>query len=359
MGSVGWRLTLEPCRDLVAWSLLRAEADAGTDVQAWSGLIEDAAGLRAIALSAVTGGMLDPVSEAEAARTLGGELLPPVLQKALLGASQVHLLTLCTRGWLSQVPWDALAIGQDGARLVQKCVLLGGLPPGLVESPDHDDLVPEAGPGLWVVDPGPPDGRWSSLYPAGYPAAVTKSVPADDQLLPDGLAFTADDLSRALGARPWARWVYFGHVANQTGLPAGVGLVLSGNDGPDLLTAHRLLRNPERWPMPGRVALLGCGSDDSSLSEQTGLVTAAMRAGADVVTATRWPLVNSEGATRLLAAVSAALLEPSVLSAVRRWQCAELEHWRSSGDPNSSPLYWASAITYDRHLLTTGISYAG
>lgn len=359
MGSVGWRLTLEPCLDLVAWSLLRAEQAPGAQVQVWSGLVEDAASLRATTMSALAGGLLDPVAEAEAARTLGDGLVPPVLQKALLGATELPLLTICTRGWLSHVPWEALAIGPDGARLVQKCILMGGLPPGLVDGSARRTASSESGPGLWVVDPGPPDGRWQPLYPAGYPTSVTNSVPGDDQLLPDGLSFTADDLADALGAMTWSRWVYLGHIANQTGVPAGVGLVLSGSNGPELLTAHRWLGRPERWPMPNRVALLGCGSDDSGLSEQTGLVTAAIRAGARVVTATRWPLANSEGAVRLLAAVAEALLEPSVLLAVHRWQCTELERWRGTGDPDSSPAYWASAVTYDSDLLATGVSHAG
>lgn len=359
MGSVGWRLTLEPCLDLVAWSLLRAEAGAEAEVQAWSGLVADAARLRATVRRALDGALLDPVAEVEVARELGGELLPAVLQRALLAADEPPLVTICTRGWLSQVAWDALAIGQDGARLVQQAVVLGGLPAGLVEGPPADETLSFTDPGLWVIDPGPPDGRWQPLYPAGYPATITACVPATDQLVPDGLPFAADDLAAALASQRWARLVYFGHIANPAGVPAGVGLVLGGADGADLLTAHRWLRSPERWPMPSRVALLGCGSDDSGLAEQTGLVTAAMNAGAAFVTATRWPLANTKGAIRLLSAVSAALLEPSVLTAMRAWQDAELERWRSTGDPDSSPLYWAAAVSYDRHLLATGVRHAG
>lgn len=371
MPRIGWRLTLEPCGDLVAWSLLRAE-DHGAPVHAWSGLIEDAAPLRSLLGPGGEDGspLLDPASEARLARALGHALLPPVLQAELLATRELPLLTVCTRGWLSRVPWEALAIGDSGARLVQTCVLLGGLPPGLVDENgdgsisvqnaarrgvDGNGTVPisvqtPASPGLWVVDPGPPDGPWPPLYPAGCPAAVAAMVTAGDQLLPDGLEFSSDDLARQL-TNGCERFIYFGHIAAESDLPGGVGLVLSGPDGVDLLTAHRWLRSPERWPMPAPVALLGCGSDDSSLPEQTGLVTAALNAGAQIVTATRWPLANTAGAVRLLGAVSAALREPSVLHAVRRWQCAELENWRASGDPDSSPFYWASAVTYDRRLL--------
>lgn len=358
MSPVGWRLTVEPCRNLVAWSLLRA-ADAEAEVRAWSGLIEDASHLREVARCALDGALLDPAGEAAAARALGGELLPAVLQKELLAAREPQLVTIAARGWLAQVAWDALAIGQDGARLVQRALVLGGLPAGLTEDPLPAGIAPSGEPGLWLVDPGPPDGRWPPLYPAGYPAAVAACPPAGDLLVPDGLAFSAADFAAALDSRRWSRLVYFGHIANPVGTPAGVGLVLAGPDGVDQLTAHRWLRTPERWPMPRRVALLGCGSDDSSLAEQSGLVTAAMKAGAALVTATRWPLANTGGAVRLLAAVSAALLEPDVLASVHAWQCAELERWRSTGDADSSPLYWASAVSYDRQLLTVRAGHAG
>lgn len=353
MSATGWRLTLEPCGELVAWSLLRAD-NSGAPVQAWSGLIEDASPLRSLIDAGVTdeSPLLDPVAEARVARALGRVLLPPVLHTELLATREVPMLTLCTRGWLSRVPWEALAVGESGARLVQTCVVLGGLPPGLVDGVgDGSHPVQQAArPELWVVDPGPPDGLWPPLYPAGYPDRVAAMAPDGDRLLPDGLEFSADDLTQQL-TRGCERFVYFGHIAAESDVPAGVGLVLAGPNGLDVLTAHRWLRNPERWPMPARVALLGCGSDDSSLPEQTGLVIAALNAGAQIVTATRWPLANTHGAVGLLGAVSSALREQSVVHAVRRWQCAELESWRASGEPGSSPFYWASAVTYDRRLL--------
>ena len=206
-------------------------------------------------------------------------------------------------------------------------------------------------PALWLVDPGPPDGPWPPLYPFGYPAEVTALPRANDTILPDGAPFTPDDLAECLAGRRWGSLVYFGHIGTKSDLPAGVGLVFSGPTGPELLTAHAWLRDPARWPAPPRVALLGCGSDDSGALEQSGLMAAALNAGASVVIGTRWPLANTPGAIRLLQATSTALAEPSVVDAIRRWQCAELDLWRSTGDPSSSPLYWSSPVTYDKTLL--------
>jgi hypothetical protein len=359
MAAVGWRLTLEPCADLIAWSLLRAEGSPGARVAAWSGLIEDCSRLRAVAAAAVGGAapaLADPQAEAAVARELGDALLPPALQRELLATRTPPLLTICTRGWLSRVPWDALAVGRDGARLVQTCLVLGGLPPGITAA-RNTPAAPfrDRGRGVWVVDPGPPEGRWPPLYPSGYPGEVVAMVPATDRLLPDGLGLDQEDLAAELRNAPWDRLVYFGHIGSRSDSPAGAGLVLSCSDGPELLTAHAWLREPERWPAPQRVALLGCASDDTDSPEQTGLVTAAMNAGASVVVATRWALPNRPGAPRLLRAVSAALAEDLVLDPVRSWQCAELASWRATGDPDSSPLYWASPVVYDSALLGSGV----
>lgn len=358
MGATGWRLTLEPSADLVAWSLLRADDLPRDDVQVWSGLIHDASSLRNLAADATRGAaplLMDPTTEARVAGELGAGLLPPALQRGLVAGSGEALLTICTRGWLAGVPWDALAVGEDGARLVQTCRLMGGLAPGLLPgdaAPNPPEPVSDHPAGLWLIDPGPPDGPWPPLYASGYPESVTKLIPLGARLLPDGLTFSPEDFAKVLQGGASSHLIYLGHIGSTSDSPAGVGLVLSGSGGAELLTAHAWLRQPNHWPAPERVALLGCGSDDSAPLEQTGLVTAALNAGASVVTGTRWPLPNDRGTIRILTAVSEAFGEQSVLSAMHRWQCSELETWRRSGDPHASPLYWSAPVTYDRTLLT-------
>lgn len=356
MAIVGWRLTLEPCADLVAWSLLRT--GVGPEVTAWSGLIEDAVPAREVARRLLVGsgrGDPDPATEADAARSLGSTLLPIELCRGLTAGTRPATLTICVRGWPASVPWQALVVDGADERLVERCVVLGGLAPGLLAEEPGDHRTAR-GPGvddsqLWVVDPGPPEGSWPPLFPAGYPGEVTSLIGGGDRLVPDGAQFSRTELAGELIDRRWAGLVYLGHIGARESSPAATGLVLAGQSGADLLTAHDWLREPRRWPMPPRVALLGCGSDDAAALEHSGLVTAALKAGAGLVTATRWPLANGPGALRAFAAVANAHSVPAVHHALRDWQLGELDRWRRSAAPACSPHYWSSLVTYDRGLL--------
>lgn len=355
MSAVGWRLTLEPCADLVAWSLLRREP-ASAGVQVWAGLIEDGSRARELTMLLTSGpdpGLADPVQEALGARELGFALLPQVLRRGLEDASSLQTLTICSRGWLARVPWDALAVNQDGRRVVETSVLLGGLAAGLLEGRVAPDR-PEGVGSLWVVDPGPPEGAWRPLFPSGYPDELAAAIRPGDSLVPSGLPFDAADLSRALTEQPWARFIYLGHIGARSESPAATGLVLTGPGGPALLTAHEWLRDPSRWPAPAKVALLGCGSDDAGHQEHSGLITAALNAGAGLVTGTRWSMANREGVLRLVAGVSDAFEARSPLHALRAWQLGELDRWRQTGDPAASPAFWSALVSYDRGLLVEG-----
>ncbi len=348
----GWRLTLEPCGAMVAWSLIRVDDEHPTG-QVWAGLIEEAAALRARAADCPDpsgGALVDPGREDALARELGRALLPAPLRTLLTDSTGPHTLTLLVRGWLAGVPWDALALDSSGTRLIERCFVLGGLPPGLAA--DVAGVLPAApGPGtLWLVDPGPPDGNWPPLFPAGYPGPVGALVRPQDDLVPDGVPFGADALAARLRPRRFGQLGYLGHVTSDPLSPAAAALVLSDSDREFLFTAHQWLRDPSRWPAPPLVALIGCGSDDTRAFELAGLPTAALLAGARVVTGTRWPLPNTPPVVELLETVCAAQRAAGIES-IRAWQLDRLDQWRRTGAEGASPLYWASLVSYDRALL--------
>lgn len=355
MRGPGLRLTVEPAGTMVAWSLLRVD-DEQPQGEVWSGLMPDAAAVRPLVESDDTRGhaLVDPLREADLARRLGAALLPAALRDALLTPGGTPLLTVLARGWLAQVPWDALAVGWDGARVIERAVTLAGLPPGIVDDIATLPPTPSGVGTLWLVDPGPPDGSWPPLYPMGYPDDV-RAAPAEptDELLPEGLPFGAEDLARQLECQAPDQWVYLGHVTSDPESPAASSLVLSDSRGARLFTAHEWLREPHRWPAPSKVALIGCGSDEARSQEHSGLPTAALRAGASLVTTTRWPLPNTTGAIRLMRAVAFAQRHGG-LSTLRRWQQDELARWRTTGAADHAPLFWGALASYDRVLLHGG-----
>lgn len=360
MTGVGWRLTWEPCGSTLAWSLLRVD-DEHPDAQAWAGVLADVP-LRARAeLARPTlpdpwrSPLADPVQEAILARELGSLFLPRPLRAALREeAHRAHTLTLAVRGWPSAIPWDALAIDLDGTRLIERCRVLSSPTPGVVAGLPVPDRTPRHGC-LWVIDPGPADGAFPPVYPAGRPTVLMAAVATDDRCVPDLWPLSARDLSTELAARPWQRMLYLGHLdAAEPGSPASAGLVLNERGAPDRLTAHRWLRAPESWPAPQRVALLGCSGDDAASAEQSGLVVAALRAGARLVTTTRWPLPAGGVLTPLSLAVATAHASDTAVDALRGWQLDQLDRWRRTGTPDESPVLWSSLVTYDIDRLTQG-----
>jgi len=70
---------------------------------------------------------------------------------------------------------------------------------------------------------------------------------------------TADELGKALRSTDAGVLAYIGHVWSASDdVATDAGLVLANDD---LLSAHQLFSDTERrWPMPARVALIGCGS---------------------------------------------------------------------------------------------------
>jgi hypothetical protein len=128
-----------------------------------------------------------------------------------------------------------------------------------------------------------------------------------------------------------------------------------------LLGTHTLDSAPvpgrDRWPMPSRVALIACESGgDLRFTEALGLTTAALSAGAELVTATRWPLPTDHAFHTLTAttghplqaaicAVDAAHDSSTPVPTLLTWQRAQLSAWRDAPTAENSPLLWAAFAT--------------
>lgn len=114
----------------------------------------------------------------------------------------------------------------------------------------------------------------------------------------------------------------------------------------------------EIWPMPPRVALIGCRSgSDPSFEEPFGLVTACLHAGAELVTATRWTVYTGETFARwgcsddplneAARAVDRIQQLDDPVAELSAWQRERLAAWRADGRLRDTPLIWAALATYD------------
>lgn len=369
MTRIGWRLVLEPTAAGVAWSLMWDDG-AGTDVEA--GLHADPTEWEEIVGSLVpTSGAADlwdgPLADWEreyaAAQVLGESLLPRRLREGLLQPGTEHTVTVATRGWCAAVPWDTLVIDETGTRLLERCTVLTE-PHLLAAQPvDRKGLRSAGGGGgLAVVDPGPvagPEHSVRPLYPGDVPRFLHETLNQDPlDVVARGRrgsrAVSVADLSDLLRSRPWDRLLFAGHVRpGAADNPTRVALVLSRGREPDFLTAYDWLGDPAAWPVPRRVALIGCGSGDGRPPEDAGLPLAALLAGADLVTATRWPVPTDLSETqhtfaRLVSMVQRAHRQSDPVAYLRDWQITELYRWRLTHDPAHAPLIWAALVNLER-----------
>lgn len=367
---VGWRLCLEQGPRVLSSSLIRAsgpiddpEYAVWTTMNSTPGaLIQLATGLVPAGGDIWDGPLCDPQREREVVRQLGHALLPQPLREALAAPDGArHTLTVAARGWCSALPWEALALGEDDTRLVERCHLRTEAHPladrGITRAASSwaEGPGPEAD-GLVVLDPGPlvgDDPATAPLYPAGPPAELTTLGGPRDVHLPTHESLSTDGLAEALSRRSWRRLLYAGHVRpGTTSQPGNTALVLSDGLEVDPLSAYAWLGDPGRWPAPARVALLGCSSGDARTVEDVGLLLAALRAGAETVTATRWNLPTDLSAderpfTELVRAVHAAHLTQDPAARLRDWQITELHRWRVTGARQHSPMIWAALSTTD------------
>jgi len=112
--------------------------------------------------------------------------------------------------------------------------------------------------------------------------------------------------------------------------------------------------------MPNRVALIACESGgEVRFAEPVGLVAAALHAGAQYVTATRWTLPTDAGLRRFapgatpettvlpdsVVAVDAAHEASDPVAALNNWQREKAERWEAKGRLEDSPIIWGAFST--------------
>ncbi|WP_162802791.1 CHAT domain-containing protein [Ornithinimicrobium avium] len=368
---VGWRLVIEPALRSLSWSLICERDGAGgpgapAEHRVWAGRHEHPEKWRSLLEGLVPhddavwdGPLADPRAELAVARELGAALLPRALREGLSAdGDAVHTLTVATRGWCAAVPWDALVVDASDTRLLERCRILTEAHPlaavGRAPAAHRPPPAPGEPDGVVVLDPGPltdEDPTLAPLYPAGLPPELRDLGQGADLHLSGRDGLGSAELGAVLRERPWARFLYAGHVRpGWPKDPGNVALVLSDGQAADLLPAYDWLDRPDTWPAPERVALIGCGSGDGRASEDVGLPLAALRAGAQLVTATRWVLPadlseHEPNFTRLVRAVHAAHASTDPVGALRDWQLTELHRWRSSGYALHAPLTWAATTT--------------
>lgn len=373
--------------------------------------------LLAMAHRCLTGELADPRREAELARALGNLLLPVGLVAELDGAEGDRpLVRVLPPASCVRVPWELLALpGWDDDRRLVEVADVVTVAPLLTRDGDPDRPHPSwsadaSGGPLLVVDPA--HGRAGSVLLDHQREVWVRRL---------GSASPGGHLARGAVGEEWmdrvwlseqlravpppSRLLFVGHVelggagdgrAERTGLLLG-GLdryradAFGHSDGGAMrtLTARDLLAGtremdpdtdpaavpaPGRrhrgveavagdalWPMPPRVALLACQSGtDLGDSEPFGLVTAVLELGAELVTATRWPLLTdvvhlvvvgphaaAEPLGDLVREVDAAHDDIDPVRRLARWQRARLDAWRREPAPASSPLTWAAVTCHD------------
>lgn len=351
-----------------------------------------------------TAALAAPDSEYLLARDLSRALLPYDLAVQLHSLYQQGirpLVRLQPSPRVAQVPWEILAPAPD-VRLMDIADIGLLAPAGIVHAPDRiarSWAETRELPVVAVLDPRVPGFRADSelgsvLGRMTRPTPLTERIadhigagrvrPAVDE--PTEI-FRRTDLDRAWLSRTLragaGRLLYVGHVtaappesgqsentelhlactADTAGFaePIRTHRPLSAKDL--LLGTHTLDAEPvagrELWPVPSRVALIACESGgDLRFTEALGLIAAMITGGAELVTATRWPLPTdlafqrfggATGATPLqevVCAVDAAHETTDPIAALAQWQRDRLRAWRATGAIEDSPVLWSAFATF-------------
>lgn len=334
----------------------------------------------AIERSLTTGPFADPARELEFGRRLGAQLIAMdgwrLLADVVSSPRAALFVTPSPR--LARVPWGQLVMpDRHHFRLMELVDVLMAVPPNIVHAPRRAVSWSDrpGAPAVAVLDPRIPGQRADSALGSvlGRPSPQTALARhfaepvAAGQILPP--AATSEELFRRTDIdRLWlaeacagapARLLYVGHASAAEG---GVG---HADRAALHLAEHRALTAADIMAgglaVPPRVALLACASGgDYRFDEATGLVAAMVLGGAQLVTATLWPLPTTAGYRRFapgptdlthdpmadtVIGVDLAHREDDAGRAVNRWQRAQMRRWRD-GDTTASPLYWAALATF-------------
>jgi hypothetical protein len=302
---------------------------------------------------------------------------------------------------VAQVPWELIAPDRD-VRLIDIADVSLLAPASVVQAPGRIARAwteTAAHPIVAVLDPRIPGFRADSTL-GSVLGRMTPEAPlarrmarylAEDRLRPEVPgpvdAFRRTDVDRDwLGAALRAgasRLIYVGHVtaaapesgrsedaelhlactADAVGFaePSRTHRPLSAKDL--LLGTHTIhpdpVAGPQLWPMPSRVALIACESGgDLRFSEALGLTAAMITGGAELVTASRWPLPTDFAFQRVAGAPAQALpLQEAIcaideaheqsdpVTALAAWQRDRSTAWRDTGRIEHSPVLWAAFAT--------------
>jgi hypothetical protein len=343
-----------------------------------------------------TGALGDYSRELKLSQTLAEAMWPAELTDQIrqVGAAAGRpLVRIQPSPRVAQVPWELLSVGPE-ERLLDLADVVTTVPVSLqrkASSTRGSDTV------VLVLDPRVPGARPGSPLGSVLGQADPALIEMVQRHLDAGDAMpSVSDASEALRRndldRDWLsttlrggarRLMYVGHVSSapvEAGQSEDAQLHLCC--GPettgfaDVVRSHRPLSakdlllgtltlhadgvpGSDTWPAPPRVALIACESGgDLRFGESFGLASAMIHNGAELVTATRWPVPTSHAFHRLasvaettrplsdlVVAVDSAHDQPDPVQRLGQWQLAQLNRWRADGRIEHSPLLWGAVTT--------------
>ena len=274
----------------------------------------------------------------EAMSDLGTAVLPAPLIETAAGAP-VRLVVSLAPG-LSWLPLPLLIAPISGSvRYLADAATVSFLPP----LPLAGRLA--AGPAARQPRRGPRMVDVSVVDPSGDLRWARRRVVAARHCLgnPEGggqAPATTENVRRALETvDPEGLFVYQGHIdVADPGEPLSASMVLQGKGASrEYLSAYQLLTEPKPWRFPADVVLDGCESLGAwGSAEWGGLVPALLSRGAERVTSTLWPLLDTPSAATMTSEIISAVTGPGDpaerLANVQRaklaaWQAGDREVW--------------------------------
>ncbi|HMR47836.1 MAG TPA: CHAT domain-containing protein [Arachnia sp.] len=310
------------------------------------------------------GGLTVPKTEARIMRALSQALLPAQLREEIqhcIDSGAWLRVQVAPSPQAAAVPWGLLFL-DDNRRLLDVAditwlapVLLRDLGDSEAPAAATPDATRAPSP-LHIIDP--------SL---AWEKQLFNDLSEIDGFLGEHAVgerreVTSGGLSKALKDGP-TRFYFLGHCSPPSQRSDSTGMVLSnpGSSFQDSLTADELMKDPGRWPMPSRAAVVACASGvDMADFEPFGLATALLNNGAGLVQATLWTLPTDHALKRLgrvkrrpflslAMAVDAAQRADDPAAHLNSWQRHQLRKWRgrplNQESVDSSPLLWGAAMT--------------
>ncbi|OMC29458.1 CHAT domain-containing protein [Mycobacterium sp. GA-1841] len=334
----------------------------------------------AIERAVATGPFAEPKRELKWAGDLGARLIAKDGWNLLADyvASPRAALFITPSPNLARVPWGQLVMpDRHRFRLMELVDVLMAVPPNIVHAPRSTTnwTARRDEPAALVLDPRIPGQRPDSALGSvlGRPSPQTVLARHFAPLVETGRLWPAVTASEELFRRTdidrhWlakvcadtpSRLLYVGHASAAEGGAGQADRAALHLAEDRALSAADLIA--AGLAVPPRVALLACASGgDYRFDEATGLVAAMVLGGAELVTATLWPLPTTAGYRRFasgstdpahdpmgetVVGVDLAHREVEAGRAVNRWQRAQMRRWRD-GDLSASPLYWAALATF-------------